>query len=346
MFNRLSRRIIVLLALIIVGSSVAVFALRLKAIQANREMMRYLDAIVDLQATLASVTDAETGQRGYLLTGDESYLRPYVDGVRSVQHNLLELHDDAVEGDLSIDEVAQLSTLVNRKFEELEKVIDLRRRSGMAAAVDEVNTHSGKNLMDSIRTQIDHMTQHEETYLAANNRNVELLTRAGNLIVGAWTILNLAALIWAYRRTNREIEGRRQERGRLQRETELFAVTMEGVRDGVIVTDANGKVTALSQAAERLTGWDSRDAVRQTYDAVFHLKNDGASQKQNDPLEQVRSTGRAAGDSTHSILVRRQGDAINVDYNAARLHESEGKMRGMVLFFREFSPTMQLARPS
>jgi PAS domain S-box-containing protein len=338
MLNSVSRRVIVLLALIIVGSSVAVFVLRLKAIQSNRELMRYLDAIVDLQATLASLTEAETGQRGYLLTGDESYLRPYVDGVRGAQRNLLDLHDDAAAGDLSIDELTQLSTLINRKLEELEKVIDLRRRAGMAAAVDEVNTHSGKNLMDSIRTQTDHMTQHEESYLAANNRNVEQLTRLGNLIVGGWTILNLAALLWAYRRTNREIEGRRQEQRRLQREAELFAVTMEGIRDGVIVTDADGKVTALSQAAERLTGWNSRDALHQTYGEVFHLKNDGAARKQNDPLEQVRATGRAASDSGNSILLRRQGDAINVDYRASRLQPSEGKMGGMVLFFRELSP--------
>lgn len=335
MFNGVSKRIVVLSALVIAGSSLGVLMVRSEVIQSNREVMLHLDTIVDFQATVSNLANAEAGQRGYLLTGDESYLKPYSQGLHGTRTNLKYLQDEAAVGDLPGEEVTQLSYLISRKLEELQQIIDLRRRQGLPAAIAVVNTHSGKNLTDSIHTQIEQMTEIEESALVAAKRHVDRLTRYGNWIIASWTVLNLTALVWTYHRTNREIENRLQERARLQRQVDLFSVTMEGIRDGVIVTDAEGRVTALSEAAERLTGWNSRDAVHQTYEDVFRLRNDGTPRKQDDTLEQVRSAGRAVRGLGHSILVRRQGDTIPVDYSASRLNEVHGKMQGMVLFFRE-----------
>ncbi len=122
--------------------------------------------ITGLDEILSTVQDAETGQRGYLLTGRDQYLAPYSEAVAQVSGKL-----DAV-AELTRDNAAQqarmepLRRYVRAKLAELKQTIDLRRSSGSAAALAVVNSDHGKVEMDAIRAQLD-MMQEEEARLRA-----------------------------------------------------------------------------------------------------------------------------------------------------------------------------------
>jgi CHASE3 domain sensor protein len=102
-------------------------------------------AVVDLRNTL---DDAETGQRGYLLTGNKDYLAPYDDAQRRVHENrdriaALAKSDPAMEGD-----VAKLTTLTEAKLAELQKTIGLFDAGERDEALKLVNSDLGRQLMD------------------------------------------------------------------------------------------------------------------------------------------------------------------------------------------------------
>jgi CheY-like chemotaxis protein/signal transduction histidine kinase/CHASE3 domain sensor protein len=117
--------------------------------------------IVALGELLSTTQDAETGQRGYLLTGEDRYLEPYRNAVTLAASRL-----DAV-GSLTRDNPSQQANLdvlrrhIGAKFAELEETIELRRDSGARAAMAVVTTDRGKVEMDAVRGQLDVMRREE-----------------------------------------------------------------------------------------------------------------------------------------------------------------------------------------
>ena len=108
------------------------------------------DVEEETQAMFSALQDAETGQRGYLLTGKPEYLSPYHVATGDVHRHLL-----AVEAIVEIPSnralVPRLSTLVARKLRELQDTIDLRGRSGATPALALVQTDVGNQVMEEIR---------------------------------------------------------------------------------------------------------------------------------------------------------------------------------------------------
>ncbi|MBL7087360.1 response regulator [Acidovorax sp.] len=121
---------------------------RAQAVEAMDETtvtMRHLNLFV------SSLKDAETGQRGYLLTGDDTYLQPYNLSLGAMERNMARLkeltNDSAVQRRL----VLQIDDLRHEKLRELGETIELRRSKGQEAAVAVTRSDAGRVLMDRIR---------------------------------------------------------------------------------------------------------------------------------------------------------------------------------------------------
>lgn len=109
------------------------------------------DRVVDLRNTMDAMLDLETGQRGYLLTGEETYLEPYEHG-RSVLSPALDTLRAVFQGDPAVSgQVDQLSQLAEAKLQKTARAIELRRRGDLAAALAVVRVGEGKRLMDAFR---------------------------------------------------------------------------------------------------------------------------------------------------------------------------------------------------
>ena len=129
-----------------------------KNIQTIREgsalVIRSQETMTAMGDVLSAVQDAETGQRGYLLTGDESYLEPYRTAL-GVASTRLEAMESALEGDpAQKDRLKLLARRVQDKMDELHETIELRRTQGFDAALAVVNSNSGKAAMDDIRARL------------------------------------------------------------------------------------------------------------------------------------------------------------------------------------------------
>jgi len=107
---------------------------------------------------LSNMKDAETGQRGYLLTGDASYLEPYEHAVEASPQIVAELRTLVTENAGEQRFIDQIEALTATKFSELKQPIDLRRNGHADDALKFVLTNQGKVTMDSIRKVIAQMT--------------------------------------------------------------------------------------------------------------------------------------------------------------------------------------------
>jgi signal transduction histidine kinase/DNA-binding response OmpR family regulator/CHASE3 domain sensor protein len=119
------------------------------------------ETLTALEDVLSTVKDAETGQRGYLLTDNEGYLGPYNAAVEQLGHRLDALRRLTADNPTQQDRLATVKQRTDAKLAELKQTVDLRQSQGKAAALAVVQTDRGKVEMDAIRADISAMEQEE-----------------------------------------------------------------------------------------------------------------------------------------------------------------------------------------
>src|ERR1700761_4779245 len=127
----------------------------------NERILHSHTVLISLDELFSTMQDAETGQRGFLLTGNARYLEPYEKAVQDASPRLAALKDLVQDNPTQIANVAQLQRRVDAKLAELKETIDLRRTQGAEAALAVVNSDRGKTEMDAIRAQLEVMRQEE-----------------------------------------------------------------------------------------------------------------------------------------------------------------------------------------
>jgi len=125
------------------------------------EIRKTHTVLTTLDQLLTAAQDAETGQRGFLLTGRDNYLEPYNAGAAAVREQLDVLEPITRNNAVQSNNLASLRASVDAKLRELAQTIDLRRTDGIEAAIASVATDRGKAEMDEIRARLSSMANEE-----------------------------------------------------------------------------------------------------------------------------------------------------------------------------------------
>lgn len=132
----------------------------------------------DVSGVLSVLKDAETGQRGFIITGEERYLEPYHSAMVEVERQIRELRELTADNRAQQERLAKLQELAVAKFAEMEGVMSIRRQKGFAAAQKEVASDKGKAVMDDARRVVREMQDDE--YELLKRRDQEAKTQARN----------------------------------------------------------------------------------------------------------------------------------------------------------------------
>jgi signal transduction histidine kinase/DNA-binding response OmpR family regulator len=186
-------------AALLVALGVAVSFWAFRQIEEAAEMRKHTYGVLNrADDLLSAMKDAETGQRGYLVTGDEAFLEPYLKVRDSFIGQLKELRQltliSAAHKHLDV-----LAPLIDAKLGELSHVIELRRNHDMTAVLAVVRGGQGKRLMDSIRAEMKSFIQVEEGALAQHDSEFQAnMRRLFTIIIIASLVMLLFALSFAY----------------------------------------------------------------------------------------------------------------------------------------------------
>jgi signal transduction histidine kinase len=156
------------------------------------------------------IADAESAQRGYLLTGEIGYLAPYSASVTEVGRSLDRLHD-AYGGDENSSEFHQLRILTGKELGELEDGIALFKKRGIPAAASVIGTDVGKRTMDSIVAILATMRSEEADEAAAANAEWRTDYRLSRWISAAGAVLNIGLVLLAIRLVYNDLRRRARQ---------------------------------------------------------------------------------------------------------------------------------------
>ena len=156
---------------------------------------------LELSSLLSEFKDAETGQRGYLLTGDENYLEPYNSALGSIRSTLGQLRDLTIDNADQQRRLTNLQQPIDSKLAELKQTIDLRRNQGLDAALKIVLNSTGKAYMDQARAIVaaadrearDQLQQHAEEARASAEMTQSIILWGG--LIGTLAVCAIGWLI-------------------------------------------------------------------------------------------------------------------------------------------------------
>ncbi len=131
----------------------------------------------NLDTLQIQLIDAETGQRGYIITGKEPYLGPYHDALGGISRSLQKLRELTADNAVQQRTLDRLTPLISAKLAVMQERIDVRKNEGLAAAAKAVEEGSGKQLMDQIRVEVAAMKQEEDGLLVVRSSELEASAR-------------------------------------------------------------------------------------------------------------------------------------------------------------------------
>ncbi|WP_347271251.1 CHASE3 domain-containing protein [Rhizorhabdus histidinilytica] len=273
------------------------------ALQASFVYQREVERLFSL------IKDAETGQRGYLISGSRAFLGPYDDASAKINAQVRKverLRPDYAD-DMQFDRLKQL---IGDKFAEMRLVIDMRDRLGPETAAVRLREGLGKRQMDSIRSIIGKMEAQTDREVAAlQQHQAKRLAHNRTVIWSAIAFIAVIAgllgfLLGRGRRTNNRLAFEHREAAARQR------AIFDSATDGIILINPSGSIETINPAAERMFGYSADQLLRRDISTLVDiapgngsfLERLGIRDGQLQKTELIDLTGRD-----------RQGEPVPVD---------------------------------
>ncbi len=239
-----------------------------------------------IKEILSISVDMETGVRGYVVTGDESYMEPSNKAIADIYLHLHELitSPGIAEGQLSY--IAQLDSLLDKKSNLATRTIELRRQKGMNEAIAFIGEGKEKELMNQIRVITNKMLSDEDARLGelkVENRSAIkhfALTFYFLLLKIAITVITSVTLLYLY------FKSRHKTERILKQSQELFHNVLDHTASIISIKDLSGRYLLINKAYENMLGrtWDEVKG-KTAYDLY---EKDVAENIRNTDLEVIR----------------------------------------------------------
>jgi PAS domain S-box-containing protein len=216
----------------------------------QREVSGWVDhtylVIQESQGVLADIVEAETSQRGFLITSLESYLLPYRDALASLPRHIRELRSLTADNPPQQKRLDQLEALANTRLTLLADVIQVFRERGPEPAREYLLGHPGQKSMDAIRSLLAQFEGEENALL--NSRIQRRSRNSRSIVLGVTCSLLLAfTFFFVAARQHRRIEAETESASRSREELRILQRLVEQAPMGILMLDRHLRQIQVSQ---------------------------------------------------------------------------------------------------
>ncbi|HTE11913.1 MAG TPA: response regulator, partial [Chitinophagaceae bacterium] len=201
------------LLILIISSAASIISIN--NLFTSAALVNHTNAVAQkLEQTISVMKDAETGQRGFLITGKDEFLEPYTGSYEKTKTLIEEIKNLTGDNPLQQKNIDKLDELVMRRFMKLQELIDKKKLTAIVSLAD---MQAGKQFMDSVREMVKEMTINENALLKQRTDKLSRFTSITPILIITAALLAIIITILFYIRTNRDFT----ERAKLQEELML-----------------------------------------------------------------------------------------------------------------------------
>lgn len=301
-----------------------VFILIIDEFQRGDDLSQQVEASYSSRAQinelLAIHQDIELGQRGYILTGNKDFLKPY-DDARPRLARLFGI----VETELGKSaQLIKLEAISDQKLEFVNLSIAIARSGDLDGARQLIADGRGKDLMDQIRAGISKLDQAEsqrlvERQVAFRRARSDVQIWVVGIFVALCAALLLTVLILA-RAWRARGEATRRYRDLSARQEAIF----EGAKDGMLTVNQSGSIETLNGAAAAMTGYARNDLIRRDIGSLFEVAPDQGNKETF--LRRLAQRSRESGGDVIELIARRKDGTLfpcDVAISSVKLGEGQ-----------------------
>jgi len=332
--------------------------------ESDRWVRHTHEVLENLEDLLTSMQDLESSSSGFVLTGKDSYLASFrANKLRSEQEKKI-VASLTVDNPTQQREIPILERLAAQKIQFAEKVIDLRRTTGLEAAADAIQTGEGQRIMEDYREVIHEMEDKERRLLALRDADAKRRVRqtTNSLIAGILLGLLIAAVAgWSAQRDNsrRQLaeeslrdsedkygalqltqmaEKRRLVEEALRESEERYRMLLDGIQGyAIFMMDLQGQIVTWNAGAERIKGYSAAEIIGHNFSSFFSPEDI----ERGRPEELLRL---AAADGRHEeqgMRVRKDGSQFLANATITALRDRAGNLRGFSEFTYEINESKE-----
>jgi PAS domain S-box-containing protein len=300
--------------------------------------VRHTDEVLENLQNLASdMARIESSDRGFAMTGEESYLESYRAGIVSAASEEAAVRNLTKDNPQQQLELPALEELMAQKVQLGDRIVRLRRSKGGQSAADAIKSGPGQQIMDEYRGTIRKMEDRELLLLA--QRSAEAQKRFGQteaiLIFG--TALGLLMAVVAGAWSVQQDRSRRRLSRSLQDSEEQFRMLLDGIQDyAIFLMDARGRVLSWNDGAERIKGYTSDQIIGHNFSCFFPPEDI----ERGRPEEVLRLTAASGRHEEQGMRVRKDGSRFLASVTFTALRDSAGNLRGFSEFSHDLSESL------
>jgi PAS domain S-box-containing protein len=251
----------------------------------SQDTVRWVNHTEEVRLHLAQflsvMQDAETGQRGFLITGKENYLEPYNSAQKQIDGSVKNLRHLTADNLYQQEILNDMESLVLTKLAELDNTVAIRRDEGFDSALRVVLTDDGKQAMDKIRKLTDKMAAEEERLLEIRNESVSRNSSIVTAIMVLVVILILALITIACVMTTRNFRLLRQSQQMKHESEKRFDLAVRGTSEGIWDWNISTNKEWWSEQCFSLLGYEQDELKNEnlTILQLLHAKDKAPTDK-------------------------------------------------------------------
>jgi len=290
--------------------------------------------IIDAARALdQSVSEAERGQFGFILTGDKTYLDIYQGAARQTPQRLARLRKLTQGNPEQERRIALLESAVNVKLAELQSAVETRQKSGFLAAYKRIEADLKPDtrrvitgLVELTIAAQDKLLDGREARLGALQTSAETADTIGIALTLSLMLLGALMFVRALRQDARSLT-------RLRESEERFRLLVSGVKDyAIFMLDPNGHIVSWNEGARRIKGYHPGEAIGR-HISIFYPPEGGDSDARAG--EELTRAAREGSLQAEGWLQRKDGSLFYANTVITALRAEDGALRGFAKVTRD-----------
>jgi PAS domain S-box-containing protein len=246
---------------------------RIKKMINSSEMVNHSNLVIlKIEEVLSIVKDAETGQRGFLITGDSAFFQPAI-GVNNRASSIMAEIQALVKNDKKQAENLNLfRSLVDARLDQLRVSREYRFSENYVPATLRSHLLDGKRSMDSVRAHARMMITEEKSLLTDRIKTNHQYTGSTPLYSLIITIVLLNVLIIAFYVLDRKYQQEQQMKEKITESEQNFKGLLESAPDAMIIADGNGAISLVNEQTEKLFGYKRGELINQPVEILMPVQ--------------------------------------------------------------------------